>query len=216
MPVPDSFLFDLGGVLIDWSPRYLFARHFPNDDAGLDHFLTNVCPPDWNVTMDAGKPAAVARAERIAAHPGHEAMIHRWFDEWPSMMQGEVAGTVNVLRALRERGHRLYALTNWSADTFHHAKARFAFLQWFEHIVVSGELKVIKPDPAIFRHAIERCGLDPATTLFIDDSAKNIAAAAAIGFQTHHFTDADRLREHLAPVLSAGGSVQRDPPPAPR
>jgi 2-haloacid dehalogenase len=210
----DTFLFDLGGVLIDWSPRYLFARHFPNDDAGLDHFLTNVCPPDWNVTMDAGKPARVALAERIAAHPEHEPMIRRWFDEWPNMMQGEVAGTVEVLRELRERGYRLFALTNWSADTFHHAQARFEFLQWFEHIVVSGELKLIKPDPAIFRHAIERCALDPATTLFIDDSAKNVAAAGAIGFQTHHFTDANALRAHLAPVLQANGSAPTGLPPS--
>ena len=203
----DTILFDLGGVLIDWSPRYLFARHFPNDDAGLEHFLTRVCPPEWNVTMDAGKPAQVALAERIAEHPGHETMIRRWFDEWPAMMQGEVPGTASVLRDLRERGYRLFALTNWSADTFHHAQGRFEFLQWFEHIVVSGELKLIKPDPAIFRHAIERCNLDPARTLFIDDSAKNIAAAAAVGFQVHHFTDANALREALAPQLSAPPSA---------
>ena len=198
----DTFLFDLGGVLIDWSPRYLFARHFPDDDAGLDHFLTHVCPSDWNVTMDAGKPAAVALAERIAEHPEHETMIRRWFDEWPCMMQGEVPGTVSILSELRDRGHRLFALTNWSADTFHHARQRFDFLDWFEHIVVSGALKLIKPDPAIFRHAIERCGLDPARTMFIDDSAKNVASAAALGFNVHHFTDANTLRAALAPFLT--------------
>jgi 2-haloacid dehalogenase len=197
----DSFLFDLGGVLIDWSPRYLFARHFPDDEAGLEHFLTHVCPSDWNVTMDAGKPASVARAERVAAFPEHEAMIDRWFDEWPNMMQGEVPGTVAILAALRARGYPLFALTNWSADTFHHAQARFEFLGWFDHIVVSGELKLIKPDPAIFRHAIERCRLDPARTLFIDDSAKNTAVAATLGFNVHHFTGAGNLREHLAPLL---------------
>ena len=88
----DTFLFDLGGVLIDWSPRYLFARHFAGDDAALDHVLTHVCPPEWNVTMDAGKPAHVGLAERIAAHPEHEGMIRRWFDEWPAMIR-DLAGS---------------------------------------------------------------------------------------------------------------------------
>jgi 2-haloacid dehalogenase len=132
-------------------------------------------------------------------------MIHRWFDEWPNMMQGPIHGAVSVLSELRERGYPLYALTNWSADTFPHARDKFDFLDWFDHIVVSGEINMIKPDPAIFRHAIERCNLDPARTLFIDDSAKNTASAAALGFQTHHFTGADPLRAHLSPLLRAPG-----------
>ena len=188
--------------MIDWSPRYLFARHFAGNEAAMDHFLTHVCPPEWNVTMDAGKPAHVGLAERIAAHPEHEGMIRRWFDEWPAMMSGSVPGTVEILHELRERGFRLYALTNWSADTFHHAQAKFEFLNWFEDIVVSGRIGLIKPDPAIFRHAIEQCRLDPVRTLFIDDSARNTASAATVGFQVHHFTDADTLREHIAPLLA--------------
>ena len=201
----DTFLFDLGGVLIDWSPRYLFARHFPDDEAAMDDFLARVCTSEWNVTMDAGKPAHVARAERIAEFPEHEALIHRWFDEWPNMMRGPIDGTVSVLSELRERGYRLYALTNWSADTFPHARGRFDFLDWFEHIVVSGELNLIKPDPAIFAHAIERCELDPARTLFIDDSAKNTASAASLGFHVHHFRSPDALRAELAPLLARTG-----------
>jgi 2-haloacid dehalogenase len=101
----------------------------------------------------------------------------------------------------KERGFRLYALTNWSADTFHHAQAKFEFLDWFEDIVVSGRIGMIKPDPAIFRHAVEQCRLDPARTLFIDDSAKNTVSAATVGFQVHHFTAADRLRDCIAPLL---------------
>jgi len=198
----DTFLFDLGGVLIDWSPRYLFAPHFAGDEAALEHFLTHVCPPEWNIAMDAGKPAHVGLAERIAAHPEHESMIRRWFDEWPAMMRGPVPGAVEILRELRESGFRLYALTNWSADTFHHAQAKFDFLNWFEDIVVSGRIGLVKPDPAIFRHAIVQCRLDPAHTLFIDDSAKNTAAAASVGFRVHHFTAADKLREHIAPLLA--------------
>jgi 2-haloacid dehalogenase len=198
----DTFLFDLGGVLIDWSPRYLFARHFAGNAAAMDHFLTHVCPPEWNVTMDAGKPVHVGLAERVAAHPEHEGMIRRWFDEWPAMMSGAVPGSVEILRELKGRGFRLYALTNWSADTFHHAQAKFDFLNWFEDIVVSGRISLVKPDPAIFRHAIEQCRLAPPRTLFIDDSAKNTDSAATLGFQVHHFTTADKLREHIAPLLA--------------
>ncbi len=198
----DAFLFDLGGVLIDWSPRYLYARHFGEDTAAMDHFLATVCPPDWNVTMDAGKPLAEGLAERIAAHPEHEAMIRRWADEWPAMMRDAIHGTVDILSGLRDRGYRLHALTNWSADTFPHALARFGFLQWFEDIVVSGRIGMVKPDPAIFHHAIATCGLDPARTLFIDDSATNTAAAEAIGFQVHHFTGPEGLRERLAPLFA--------------
>lgn len=199
----DTFLFDLGGVLIDWSPRYLFARHFANDEAAMDAFLSTVCTQDWNVTMDAGKPAHEARAERIAMFPDHEHLIHRWFDEWPNMMRGEVPGVVDILRDVRDRGFRLHALSNWSADTFGHARDRFDFLDWFEHIVVSGEVGLIKPDRAIFEHAIARCALVPRRTLFIDDSAKNTATAAALGFHVHHFIDAERLRAHVAPLLAA-------------
>ena len=199
----DTILFDLGGVLIDWSPRYLFARHFTGNEPALEHFLTHVCPPEWNVTMDAGKPAHVGLAERVAAYPEHAGMIRRWFDEWPAMMSGPVPGSVDILRDLKERGIRLYALTHWSADTFHPAQAKFEFLDWFEDIVVSGRIGMIKPDPEIFRHAIDQCRLDPARTLFIDDSAKNTGAAAAIGFHVHHFTGAGKLRDHITQLLPA-------------
>ena len=197
----DSVLFDLGGVLIDWSPRYLFSRHFSNDEPGLDHFLTHVCPSEWNVTMDAGKPAAVGLAERVAEHPQHESMIRRWFDEWPAMMKGPVEGVPEILASLKRAGLRTCALTNWSADTFHHAQNRFEFLQSFDDIVVSGRIGMIKPDPAIFHYTIEQCKLDPARTLFIDDSAKNIATAEMIGFRVHHFTGVAKLRQHVALLL---------------
>ena len=197
----DAVLFDLGGVLIDWSPRYLFSRHFPNDDAGLDHFLAEVCPSDWNVSMDAGKPLHVGIAERIALHPQHESMIRRWVDEWPLMMKGPIEGMPAVLDALKRRDLRLYALTNWSADTFPHALERFEFMKSFDDIVVSGRIRMAKPDPAIFRHTIHQCQVAPARTLFIDDSAKNIAAAASLGFRVHHFTGTDGLRERLAAFL---------------
>ena len=197
----DAVLFDLGGVLVDWSPRYLFSRHFPNDDAGLDHFLTEVCPSDWNASMDAGKPLHVGVAERIALHPQHESMIQRWANEWPLMMRGPIEGMPEVLAELKRRRLRLYALTNWSADTFPHALERFEFMKSFDDIVVSGRIRMAKPDPAIFRHTIDQCRLDPARTLFIDDSEKNIATAASLGFRVHHFTGTNALRARLAAFL---------------
>ena len=197
----DAVVFDLGGVLVDWSPRYLFARHFPNDDAGLDHFLAEVCPNDWNVSMDAGKPLHEGIAERIALHPQHESMIRRWVDEWPLMMKGPIEGMPAVLEALKRRNLKLYALTNWSADTFPHALARFEFMKSFDDIVVSGRIRIAKPDLAIFRHTIDQCHLDPTRTLFIDDSARNIAAAASLGFGVHHFTGTDALRRRLAALI---------------
>ena len=134
----DAILFDLGGVLIDWNPRYLYQRHFGADVAAMEDFLARVCVPEWNLEMDAGKPSAEAVAERQRAFPEHAALIALWKDEWAQMLRDAIPETVQILAELRARGLRLFALTNWSAETFPVAQARFAFLQWFEDIVVSG------------------------------------------------------------------------------
>ena len=124
-----------------------------------------------------------------------------WFDEWPNMMRGPIHGVPEMVDALKQRNVRLYALTNWSADTFPHALGRFDFLRKFEDIVVSGRIGMIKPDPAIFQHTIEQCRLDPPRTLFIDDSAKNTDTAARLGFHVHHFTGTEGLRARLEAFL---------------
>lgn len=194
----DTVLFDLGRVLLDWNPRYFYARFFPGDEAGLERFVTEVLSGAWIREMDAGKPAAIAIAERSRMFPQHAHLVARWTEGWPEMLPGPIDGSVELLARLRKRGHRLFALTNFSTETWPLARERFDFLDWFEHIVVSGELGITKPDPAIYRHAIARCRLEPEKTLFIDDLAANVEAARAIGFEAVLFSTPEQLAADLA------------------
>jgi 2-haloacid dehalogenase len=193
----DTVLFDLGAVLIDWNPRYLYRPLFQGDEAAMEHFLAEIAPPWWNLEIDAGKSFDQAVAERCAVHPAHAEMIALWRDGWEQMLQKEIAGTVAILGELRNKGHRLHALTNWSAETFPIARRRYEFLQWFENIVVSGEVGMAKPDPRIFALTIERCGLNPARTVFIDDSPRNVEAGRNAGLHALHFRDPEQLRVDL-------------------
>lgn len=192
-----TVVFDLGNVLIQWNPRNLFRQIYGADEAGMEFFLSEVCNTAWNEQQDRGRPWKDAIAEAIARHPAHEANIKAYFERWAEMIPGEVEGTVDVLAQLRALGVRLLALTNWSAETFHIAEARFPFLQWFEGIVVSGREGLIKPDPAIFQLLIERYQLHPSTTTFIDDSVHNVDAANHAGLRGVHFRDARELRGQL-------------------
>ncbi len=192
-----AIIFDLGGVLIDWDPRYLYRPIFGEDVAAMEDFLARVCPPDWNRQMDAGVPFADAVAQRQREFPEHADLIALWQDGWPQMLRAAFPDTVAILAELRQRGHRLVALTNWSAETFPIARERFEFLGWFEDIVVSGVERLAKPDPRIFRLTLERNGLEPAGTVFIDDLPANIRAAAALGLDAVHFQGARDLRADL-------------------
>lgn len=197
-PLPfDTVLFDLGAVLVDWNPRYLYRPHFNGDEQALERFLAEVCPTDWVREMDAGKSIRQAIAERRARFPEHAPLLELWHSDWEVMLKDPIHGTVEILSELRARGTHLYALTNWSAENFPIAQRRFDFFKWFEDIVVSGEVGLAKPDPAIFRLTIERCRLTPARTVFIDDSAVNVAAGATAGLRTIQFTSPDKLRADL-------------------
>lgn len=193
----DAVVFDLGKVLLDWSPAYYFGAHFPDDEAGLAHFLAEVITPDWITQMDAGKSSVAAIAELSARHPEHAALIALWPEGWPRMLRGEISGTVEILARLRAKGTRLYSITNFSTENYPIACERFDFLGWFEHTVVSGEVGLIKPDRRIFELAIERCRLDPARSVFIDDMPANVEAARACGFHGVHFTAPEPLHETL-------------------
>jgi 2-haloacid dehalogenase len=195
----DAVLFDLGKVLLDWDPRYYYGRYFASDEE-LEHFVQRVVGHDFYLEMDAGKPADQAIAERSRAFPGHAALIARWKEGWPVMLRGAIPGSVDILEALRRRGVRLYALTNFSSETWPIAQARFEFLSWFEDAIVSAEHGIVKPDPRIFELAISRCRLEPAQTVFIDDAPVNVAAGRACGLHAIHFTSAERLREDLAAI----------------
>ena len=192
-----TVVFDLGAVLIDWDPRYVYRDLFPGDDAGMEAFLADVTSSTWNHQMDAGRPWADAVAELVQLHPERRQLIEAYWARWSDILRGDIPGSVAVLRELRERGVRLLALTNWSAETFPVARERFPFLGWFEGIVVSGEEGIAKPDPAIYRVLLERYEVDPARSLFVDDRAENIAAAESLGLTGHLFRSADALRADL-------------------
>jgi len=192
-----AVVFDLGGVLIDWNPRYLYRTLFDGDDAAMEHFLAHVCSPAWNHRQDAGRSFAEGCAELVREFPDARPLIEAWRARFDETMAGPIAGTVEILAALRERGVPLYALSNWSAETFPVARARFDFLGWFDGIVISGELGVAKPDGRIFAHLLETYGLRPDTTIFIDDVPANTTAAAAAGMHPLLFTGPTALRAAL-------------------
>ena len=196
-PPFDTILFDLGAVLIDWNPRYLYRPLFNGDEDAMERFLAEIVPGSWNHDIDAGKSFDQAVAECAAAHPHHADKIALWRDGWEKMLRDEISGSVEILAELRNKGHRLHALTNWSAETFPIARRRFEFLKWFEDIVVSGEVGLAKPDPRIFALTIERCRLEPARTLFIDDSLRNVEAGRDAGLRALHFRDPHQLRADL-------------------
>ncbi len=197
MKNPDTVVFDLGGVLVDWNPRHLY-RKLIADEAEREWFLNNVCTPDWNVRQDAGRPIAEANAEAIARHPGKADLIRAFYERFDEMMAGPIQGTVDILERLHAAGTPLYALTNWSAETFPIGRRRFAFLGRFRHVTVSGELKLIKPDPAIYRHVLAQAKKPAEACVFIDDSPKNVEAARALGFHGLHFEGPEKLARDLA------------------
>jgi 2-haloacid dehalogenase len=195
----NAVLFDLGKVLLDWDPRYYYRSFIANEEA-LEHFVQHVIGHDWYLQMDAGKPAAQAIAERSREFPESAELIARWTEGWPVMLRGEIGGSVGILSELRSRGVRLYALTNFSAETWPLAKARFDFLSWFEDAIVSGQHGIVKPDPRIFELAISRCRLEPSRTAFVDDVPANVAAGGAAGLHAIHFASPERLRADLTAI----------------
>jgi len=191
-----AVVFDLGGVLIDWDPKYLY-RKLLADEAAVEEFLATVCTPEWNAEQDRGRPFAEGVAELVERHPAHAAAIAAYAERWEEMLGGDIAGTVELLAELRAAGTPLYALSNWSAETFVVARRRFEFLSWFDGVLVSGEERMIKPDPAFFRLLVDRFGLDPEATFYIDDNQANVAAARRLGLDAVRFTDPGQLRREL-------------------
>ncbi|HEX2525246.1 MAG TPA: HAD-IA family hydrolase [Geminicoccus sp.] len=195
----ETVVFDLGGVLIDWNPRYLYRTMF-DDPAVMEHFLTEVATGHWNEKFDAGRTMDEGIAELLAVHPHLEVPLKAWKDRWIEMIKGPIPGTVTILEELAANGTHLVALTNWSIETFplvHKDEAGYPFFRHFDNVYVSGELKLIKPDPRIFAHVEQDLGKSGDRLLFIDDNAANIAAAEARGWRAHRFTDADSLRACL-------------------
>jgi 2-haloacid dehalogenase len=191
-----TVVFDLGGVLFDWNPRHLF-RKLIADESAMENFLTEVVSREWHERQDAGYSCAAATRERQALFPQHAELIAAFYSRFDEMIAGAIDGTVDILTALRQRKIPLFALTNWPADTFHVSR-NHAFMSHFEGVVVSGYEGVMKPDPRIFRILLDRYGIEPQSTLFIDDVARNVAAAEAQGLVGHVFTSPAALRQDLS------------------
>ena len=192
-----TVVFDLGGVLLDWNPRHLYRKLFA-DEASMEAFLANVCTGAWNERQDAGRPFAEAVAELAPKHPDKLHLINAWRERFGEMIAGAIEGTVDVVRELKAREVPLYALTNWSAETFPGERPRFPFLEWFDGIVVSGEERCMKPDERIFRILLDRYRLAASETVFVDDNPRNARAASAVGMHGIHFQSPQQLRNELA------------------
>jgi 2-haloacid dehalogenase len=195
-PACDTAVFDLGGVLIEWDPRLLFRTMMPEDE--VEAFLVEVEFWEWNARLDRGETFADTLGAHVARFPHRRELLEAYRGRFAETVGGEISGTVDVLRGLRDRGVRLLALTNWHAEHFEMSRQRFEFLSWFEGLVVSGQERMIKPDPRIFRLLIDRYGLDPGRTAYVDDAPANVAAAAAAGLRAVLFTDPASLRADLA------------------
>ena len=197
MPATDTIIFDLGGVLIDWNPEYLYRKIF-SDKNDLRYFLENICTSSWNQEQDAGYPIVQATAELVAKYPQYDAEIKAYYGRWQEMLGGYDEKCVAILEKLhQQKNFRLFGLTNWSGETFHTAKKMYPFLDLFKGIVVSGDEKVKKPDPRLYQILIDRYDIQPGKSIFIDDTRINVEIAVDMGFQTIHFLSANQLLDEL-------------------
>ncbi|NEA30405.1 HAD family hydrolase [Streptomyces sp. SID13031] len=192
----DDVVFDIGGVLLDWSPDYLYRDLIP-DDGQREHFLTNITSPEWNLQQDAGRPWAEAIAELTSLHPEHAEWIDAYDTGWLKMVGGLIEGTADVITELREQGIPTYALTNFSTEKWEVAKEAFPILAGFSGEVVSGTEQTLKPGEKLYRILLDRYRLDPARTFYTDDKNDNVIAARATGMDAETFINAPTLRTHL-------------------
>ena len=203
MTTPDAtgraraIVFDLGGVLLDWNPRYLYRKLFDGDDAAMERFLAEVCTMEWHHAHDLGVPPERTCAELARAHPEQAELIWAWSRRSEEMISGPIVGSVELLAKLKDAGVPCYALTNMERETYPLRRKRFPFLGWFDGTVVSGFEGVAKPDPAIFELLLERFDLDRRATVLVDDSPANVRAASIVGLQAIEFESPGRLREWL-------------------
>jgi 2-haloacid dehalogenase len=193
----DAIIFDLGGVLIDWNPYYVYDKMF-DDEEKKKFFFEHICTPDWNEKQDAGRSLKEATDELLVKHPEWKEYIEAYYGRWEEMLGGPIHDTVEIFKQLKDTGkYKLYALTNWSAETFPIALERYEFLHWFDGRVVSGEEKMRKPFPEFYQVLLNRFQLTPEETLFIDDNVRNAKAAEDIGLRTIVFKSPAQLKEEL-------------------
>ena len=196
-PLYQAIIFDFGGVLIDWNPRYLYRKLFDGNSNAMERFLTDIGFMEWNLQQDKGRSFAVAVAELSERFPAYADLIKAYDQRWEESLAGPIQSTVNLLHSLEQVGYRLYGLSNWSAEKFQIVRPKYEFFNWFETIVVSGEAKLVKPDPRIYTLFLERIGWTAEECLFIDDSRANIATADQLGFKTIWYESPEQLKAEL-------------------
>lgn len=197
----NTIIFDLGGVLLDWSPLYVFDEHYFKTTEQRDYFFAHVCTSDWNEQQDEGRPISDATQELVQQFPEWETAIRDFYGRWTEMLRGPIPETVELFRRLKESGkYRLYALTNWQAELFQIALVRYSFLYWFDGRVVSGVEKTRKPFAAFYNCLLERYDVEPSAAVFIDDNLRNVAGAEAVGIKGIHFQSPAQLTDALRKI----------------
>lgn len=193
----NTIIFDLGNVLVDWSPMHVYRDYFESEEKRA-YFFEHICTPDWNEMQDEGRSIVEATLELIERHPEWEQAIRDFYGRWTEMLKGPIHGSVEIFRELKASGkYKIYALTNWQAGLFDIALVRYNFLHWFDGRVVSGEEKMRKPFPEFYQKLLDRYQVKPSEAIFIDDSLRNVKAAEALGIQSIHFQNPEQLRDEL-------------------
>lgn len=193
-----NIIFDFGGVLMDWNPRYFFKTYF-NDDEKMEYFLENIAQDEWNIEQDRGRSLSEGTEIQVKKFPDWEKEIRAYYDNWTVMLKSDIPQNVEVLRKLKNTDYQLFGLTNWSAETFPYALENYDFFQLFDgKIVVSGTEKLIKPDPQIWHILLERYNIHAEESVFIDDNPQNIEMAKSLGFKTIHVLPNTNLTQELS------------------
>lgn len=195
-----NIIFDLGGVLVDWNPEYVFLKEFKGDRIKMKWFFDNICTSTWNEEQDGGKLMKDATEERIKLFPQHERLIKIFYGRWEEMLKDEISGTVKILHKLKNKNYKLIALTNWSAETFPIALKKYKFLELFDGIVVSGEIKMLKPFNKIYHYTLNKYNLKPKECVFIDDRLNNVEGAIKCGILGILFESPQKLIVNLKKI----------------
>ncbi len=196
-----NIIFDFGGVLLDWNPRYLYKSYFNNDEE-MEHFLADICNGEWNIKQDAGRPFAEAVKELQAKFPEYAEAIQMYDDDWEKMLKCELPESIDLLKELKSMGYGIYGLTNWSAEKIGYAFANYSSFSLFDGIVVSGVEKIVKPDRKIYEILLERYSLKPGECVFIDDNQDNVDMAKVLGINAIRFDNIGNVKEHLETLLN--------------
>lgn len=197
----ETIIWDLGGVLIDWNPQYVFNETYFDSEEKRDYFFRHICTSDWNEEQDAGRSIVEATQLLVSEFPDWEKPIRDYYGRWTDMLNGPVQDTVEIFRMLRDSNKfKQYALTNWQANLFDIALVRYDFLHWFQGRVVSGEEKTRKPFPDFYKRLLDRYNVDPSTAIFIDDNLRNVKAAEELGIKSIHFHSPGQLKQAFSDI----------------